>query len=415
MNKLVLKIFSVLYPFFPLLAFALHYVTDKPLGFIVNVLLLPIAAGALGRAKKNFPPYLILLILFTIFHLFSAFLNDTIPSDTNKVYFVFSDPNFFACTLFIIIENTVFDEPFMERLTRNIFIIVVLTLVVSLIQLKYPTFMFNAKLLEGDLLEFWGEDVRNTAFYSYIGTNSMGVTFPFLIAILLNFYKSRQFQFPIIIVAGIVSSFLTKARYVMISTIIAISQIFFSSGRSIGSKLALVLTIVFTGYLATLVAKESGFDITHIIEERILEKGSDMASAKARILSYDVFLLKYPENPWFGVGPKTRPDVVALLQGDAPLIHVGYLCYLYYYGIAGSILLFGVLYFLLSSAWKVGRKYSFWGSFYGLLGFGLANATFVYFDLSEMGIVLAVLYLRYYNIKKETEEEVIKEPVLKAV
>jgi hypothetical protein len=156
------------------------------------------------------------------------------------------------------------------------------------------------------------------------------------------------------------------------------------------------VTIVVVGYLGTIIAKEAGFDINKVIQDRILEKNSDMASAKARFLSYDVFMLKYPENPWVGVGPKTRPDVVKLLQGEAPLIHVGYLCYLYYYGLAGALLLFGALYFLLRDAWIVGRKFGFWGSFYGLLGFCFANTTFVFFDFSEMGIVIGIIYLHYY-------------------
>jgi hypothetical protein len=56
------------------------------------------------------------------------------------------------------------------------------------------------------------------------------------------------------------------------------------------------------------------------------------------------------------------------------------------------------IYYLLKNSWVVGRKYNFWGSFYGLLSFCFANTTFVYFNLAEMGIVLAVVYLRYYNL-----------------
>ena len=123
-----------------------------------------------------------------------------------------------------------------------------------------------------------------------------------------------------------------------------------------------------------------------------------MGSAKARITSYDVFLLKYPEHPWFGVGPKTRDDVISLLNNEAPIIHVGYLSYLYFYGIFGALLLFSSLFYLLKRAWIVGKTMGFWGSFYGLFAFCLANLAFVYFNFSEMGIVLSVIYLRYYNI-----------------
>jgi hypothetical protein len=45
----------------------------------------------------------------------------------------------------------------------------------------------------------------------------------------------------------------------------------------------------------------------------------------------------------------------------------------------------------------VGKKYLFWGAFYGLLGFCFANITFVYFNLSEIGIILAVIYMKYFS------------------
>jgi hypothetical protein len=45
----------------------------------------------------------------------------------------------------------------------------------------------------------------------------------------------------------------------------------------------------------------------------------------------------------------------------------------------------------------------FWGSFYGLLSFCLANATLVYFNLSELGIVLAVIYMKYFNDESSLE------------
>jgi len=90
--------------------------------------------------------------------------------------------------------------------------------------------------------------------------------------------------------------------------------------------------------------------------------------------------------------------VLDLLGGEAFVIHVGYLSYLYYYGFTGAFFIFMALILLLREAWLVGKRHEFWGSFYGLLGFALANFTFVYFNFSEMGIILAVIYMRYYNI-----------------
>jgi hypothetical protein len=154
-----------------------------------------------------------------------------------------------------------------------------------------------------------------------------------------------------------------------------------------------VISIFFVAFAA----EKTGYDIQEVIDKRILEKESDMASAKTRILSYEVFLIVYPENPWLGVGPETKKDVVNLLGGDTPIIHIGYLSYLYFYGAIGCFILFLALLFLLRDAWIVGRMVNFWGSYFGLLAFSLANFSMVYFNFSEMGVILSVIYLRYYK------------------
>lgn len=151
--------------------------------------------------------------------------------------------------------------------------------------------------------------------------------------------------------------------------------------------------------MITGVAKIYDYNIQKVIDDRILEKSTNMASANARLKSLEVFLIKFPEHPILGVGPATGKDVIQLLQGVAPIIHVGYLSYLYFYGLAGFLLLILSLFYLLKNAWIVGTKYVFWGSFYGLLAFCIANLTFVYFNLSEMGVLLAVIYVKYFNDK----------------
>ena len=157
--------------------------------------------------------------------------------------------------------------------------------------------------------------------------------------------------------------------------------------------------------LISVVAEYVGYDINEVINSRILEKGNDMSSAKTRVLSYEVFNRVFPENPLVGVGPETRNDVLALLGGEAVIIHIGYLCYLYFYGIIGCFFLFTAMVFLLKDAWTVGRRDGFWAIFYGLITFYLANLTFVYFNFSEMGIVIALIYMRYYNYQSTLEPD----------
>jgi hypothetical protein len=58
---------------------------------------------------------------------------------------------------------------------------------------------------------------------------------------------------------------------------------------------------------------------------------------------------------------------------------------------------------MLKRAWIIGSKNDFLAGFYGLLAFCLANTTMVYFNFSEMGIVLVIIYLRYFSEKPVLE------------
>jgi len=403
MNRVIQLFFLILLPFYPLWAWLSIYFLKKPVGVFVTLILIPVVLYYLIIQKIKIPKYLIFLILFTIYHVLSTLLNQVLPPNTGTVSFLLSDANVLACLIFIVIESVQFDEGFIRKMTKLIFVVIIISLIVSLIQIKYPYFFISSTITGNIGGLVYLEEQRCFSIFSWVNLNSLGVSFPILIAILISVYHSKKKTVFVTIIIGIVVAFLTRARYVMISTIIVMSQLFFNSMIAVRKK---VYTLVlFAGILIVLVgvASLSGYNIQQVIDNRILEKDTGMGSAKARIVSYEVFLLKFPENPWFGVGPETRPDVARLLIGVAPLIHVGYLSYLYYYGVFGSLLIFLSIFFLLQYAWMTGRKYAFWGSLYGLISFCFANTTFVYFNFSEMGVVLAVLYLKYYNDKSPSD------------
>lgn len=393
MNKLIQNIFLLLFPFYPFWAWLSISISNKPIDLFVTIGLIPITIYFLVHKKKRLPKYLVLFIIFTLYHLSSIFLNNTFPLDTNKIYFLLTDPNILACILFIIIEHIVFDKEFINRMSKFIFIIVIISLFVSIIQIKLPTFFTNST----DDENIYVEQNRIFSIYSWISLNSLGISFPILISILLSVYSRKKFTLPLLIISGIIVSFLTRARYVMISVLVVFSQLFFNAKTSIFKKASIILIFYALLLLINFAANKSGYDINEVINNRILEKDTDMSSAGARITSYYVFLQVFPDNPWFGIGPETKQNVLDLLDGVAPEIHVGYLSYLYFYGIIGCSILFLSIYFLLRDAWIVGKRDNFWGSFYGLVSFCIANFTFVYFNFSEMGIVLSLIYLRYYK------------------
>jgi hypothetical protein len=403
MNRLTQFIFLVLFPFLPFWAWILALVHPTQIETFITVVFIPIALYIIISPKINFPKYLTFFVFFTIYQLASVYINGLIPSDATTFNFLLSNRNILACLLFFVAENTHFDERFIRIMNRNIFIIVIISLVFSLIQLKNPSFFVAPYVLENLGNETFLTENRVFSIYSWLGLNSLGITFPILIGILLSFYSHKKVSTPFIILSGIIVSFLTKARYVMISMIIVFSQYFFISKISL-SKKATILIMFFGSILISLsVAKAMGYNIQQVIDERILEKNTNMGSANARILSYYVFLKVFPEHPLFGVGPETRPEVVRLLGGRAPIIHVGYLSYLYFYGLFGCFFLFLAIFFMFKKAWTIGSKNEFLAGFYGLLAFCIANLTMVYFSFSEMGIVLVIIYLRYFSEVSSTE------------
>lgn len=402
MNKYLQILFLILIPFYPFWAWAFLAGDNKEIVEYANLLWMGLFAFMLIYKSNRVPKYLVFLMIFTIYHLATVYYFNLVPPEMTWVSFIRQDANVYACAVFFVIENTTFDDWFYEKMNRNILIIVAIALVVSVMQVRDPYFFLNPKVdIEGD----YTDQGRIFSIFSWTNINTLGITFPLLISILLSVTDLKKKTFPFVLLSGIVVAFLTRARYIMISTIIVISQLLITSTFSVKRKLYFGAILFFSVIFLLFAAANLGYNIQDVIQDRILEKNNDieMGSAMVRVKSYYVFLVKFPEHPWFGVGPKTRDDVVQLLGGEAPLIHVGYLSYLYYYGIIGFSILLVSIFFLFKEAFRIGKKYLFWGGFYGLLAFCFANTTFVYFNFNEMGIILIVIYLKYFNDKSDRE------------
>ena len=397
MNKITRLFLLFFYPFLPFLAWMVFKVRDTPIDIIITLILIPIAFYILITPKINFPKYLVFFSLFTIYHLCSVYINHLIPPESNLLKTVLGDKNLVACLLFFVIENTHLDESFMRAMTRNIFIIVIISLIFSLVQVKFPTFFVAPYVIQNQGNQVFLNENRIFSIYSWVGLNSLGISFPILIAILLNYFSNKRFSTPFLLLCGIIVSFLTKARYVMISIIVVFSQLFFTSLIKMRKKVYILLIFFGCILISAGIARAMGYSVKQVIDERILERSSNFGSATARVISYYVFLQVFPEHPMFGVGPGTKTEVVRLLGGWAPFIHIGYLSYLYYYGLVGCFFFFLGLFYLLKYAWTMGAKYNFWGGFFGLLAFCLANVTMVDFELNEIGIVLIIIYFRYFK------------------
>src|ERR1044072_3462887 len=117
-------------------------------------------------------------------------------------------------------------------MNRNILIVVVIAFIVSLIQIKYVSFFISPWISADEDMNVFLDERRNYSIYSWVDLNSLGITFPILISILINFYKEKLIVF-FLVFSAIVVAFLSRTRYVMVSALIVLSQFFFSSKFSV--------------------------------------------------------------------------------------------------------------------------------------------------------------------------------------
>jgi hypothetical protein len=150
-----------------------------------------------------------------------------------------------------------------------------------------------------------------------------------------------------------------------------------------------------------------GIKTDEIIKERILEKsrgGMLAGDAGTRIFAFKVFNKLYFKNPILGKGAihvtnDTSKDyeLVRALKGRSSQIHVGYLSLFYYYGLIGGIIYIIFLVSFTRNSYLIAKKTDYYGTLFAIIQFLLINWTGVVFNVFNMGIVLSMVYQKYYN------------------
>lgn len=120
-------------------------------------------------------------------------------------------------------------------------------------------------------------------------------------------------------------------------------------------------------------------------------------SAGTRILAFKLFFEFYPEKPIFGTGGIQTEELIKARAGRTSQIHVGFLSLFYYYGAVGGIFYILFLYHLFKRLHYVARNTRFWGSFFAMMAFVAANMTLVSLDVFKMGVILALVFHKYYE------------------
>lgn len=402
-NCLIIGLFSV----GPFVAWLLSHSIKSGFSYIM-VFFCVIALFLLlaDRFYIRMPTYIILLLCFLIYTIFSDILIVHFPVDVKYFY---SNLLLGSVLIFIIIENTTISKEFFSAIfTINHIILFIAFVVILIQQFSDRTFFVDPKFLQGVLSESYSE-TRLSSIYSWLGNvNAIGLCFFPILAVtiahhLKNNYKGIFYLFFI----GAVVAFFSKSRFNMLNYMALFLLIPIYRGWHLGTffKYTFLLAAgVFALYHAS---KAVGLNTDKIVNERILEKdkgGLRTGSAGTRILAFKIFNRLYFEHPIFGKGYFHRSDnknkdyeLLHALRGRSSQIHVGYLSLFYYYGLFGGLIYLLFLWALSRETYKSARMTKQWGPFFAILQFVLTNLTGVVFDLFIMGMVMAVFYYRYYS------------------
>jgi hypothetical protein len=363
------------------------------------------------------PPYLQFLGLLVLYQMVTAIFISVEFMRIGAVKYVYSNSYVRAFLAFLILENTSFSIRSLNIVKRLILPILVLGAVVAIIQISDPfyftdPYMFLSEeatsiekvqrlLREGTVTSlsklsnagtrFLVEGYRNSIF-SWVNTTSVGLDSLSLFSIVIGLKSYSKIQKIIVWVASALISFLCSYRWVMLNFIVLSSQLILTKKSLIlnSVKFIILLTVILIGFYYT--APLLGIDIQKFVEERLLSE-----SAGTRLYAFEVFGNVFPENGIWGTGAKDTDAMNRLIRGKTGQIHVGYLKFLYYYGIAGFLIYLVFLFFLFRYLFALAKRTKYWGSFFAFLAVLIANLTLVDMSFDHYGLYLAMIFAKYVN------------------
>ncbi len=417
----MLSILAV-YPFFA-------FFTEKYLGKNADTLFGALCFLLLGefiltkfitKGKIKIPMY---TMLFGCFFLY-AFLMDVLVSGnffkgSPVNYFYTSDylRFFIAC---ILIENTKFPKKFIDIAITAMIVVLGLAACVSILQIDNPLFFAKKSFgLSGDLsaerLQYYFSEstekksleIRHMlsgyrhSIYSWIHDLSVGIDSIAVLSILLGLKHLSKLKRLVIYGSGALVSFLVSSRWVLLNFFVVASQSFWFKKNKIIYALKYSLYGVGLLVMMAYAASFMGIDVEKFVEDRLM---SD--SALTRLYAFEVFGKVFPDNPILGTGGEDTPEMLRLIKGRTSQIHVGYLKLFYYYGIIGGLLYLTFLGSFLLNLWRRAKRTGFWGSFFAILAFAVANLTLYETDLFFHGPMLAILFAGAINYNEKKQDQV---------
>jgi len=349
------------------------------------------------KQKIVFPYYLKAFFLFTLYATILNLVNTEFTFNINYWY-NFSPMGFFIIAL--LIENTNITDQTIRGTLQAAKATLLVAFVVMIIQILInPMFLFNTRVIETSFDQIiWNE--RLTGIFSWTSQLSSGLDFIPLLAIVISTYsansRNKVFSW---LVLGLIFSFFTRSRWIVINYL-SLFSIFVLQFRNMFSKNVIsILAIVIFSFMALTLFDSYGVNVTDTIMNRFFEQdagGLTKGGSSSRILAFEVFSKLFPKNPIWGVGLVLNDELISELGGRSSQIHVGYLALFYHYGLVGGFIYTIFLTSLMRKLYLTGKRINKWGAFLGWVGFILANFTLFYIGPYQMGLLVCLVFNKYY-------------------
>ncbi|MBC8035154.1 MAG: hypothetical protein H7Y03_13470 [Chitinophagaceae bacterium] len=383
--------------------------------------------NCIKKGRIRFPIYLSFLLAFSVYVILSDIF---IAGRSFTPTYLFKHQimmGFFAAT---IIENTLFSRKYIYELTRLVKWLFWLSIAVILIQqFVNPMFMLNSNALE----EFAASsdlEKRFSSIYSYFGGSLYaGLTVIPLLCIIVAENTKKNGTISIYYLAATIFSVINKSRWIIINVAISLFVKYNLKKMNLKQGIRVIGTIIVMSMSSYYVLKYFNFDIDGLIADRFLETsqgGLENGAASSRLLAFEVFGNLYPEYPvlgkgnlQWGEGAEGDLELSTMLRGRSSQIHVGYLSLFYWYGMAGALLFLAFLFFMLKKMKATARRWDYWGPYWGMMGFVFANLTLVHLNINVPGLILCLVYNKYYEQRRivflKEEEQSVEEVLTEAV
>ncbi|HEY5535107.1 MAG TPA: O-antigen ligase family protein [Ignavibacteria bacterium] len=343
-----------------------------------------------------FPKYLYFFLLYIIYIYIWDLFNGNYDQK-GFIKYIFNNYNVYIFLFLIIFYNVKISNDTFKRIIYLLKFVLVAALGGSIIQTFIPDFFVNmSQWSKGNLFTDSIYTSRRPSIFTWVSDNDYGITVPAYLSLLIAYLKlkvdNKQILFFVLII--ILYAVLSNTRYVMLGTLLVISQLFIFSNLK-GTSKNLVILFISSIIFYQMITIVFEYDFISLFSERLFAE--KQVTNSSRYYSYELFLRFFGDKPIFGTGIwLTTEQEYAANAGGSSQIHIGYLAHLISYGLVGSFLLFSFWFALARDLFKKARKSRYFGGFFGFLVYLAGQLTYVDYILIIPGILLSIILSEYY-------------------